>query len=672
MAALTFQKGDFQLTVFRVLRIDWSRQQSMLCSRSIRNRFSILQFYGRDSLGKQVNYRKLSLKRPKTMENNAATQTIVEGTARMEYDNRELVFYNKIQVLNRDLSIQVIKLYAEHLASETTARLQRKKERMAAAAATSSSATAAEIVNNGAELELEALPSGVRILDALAASGLRSIRYLKEIPAASHVTINDLSADAIALARSNCERNGVDMNRVELNHGDATMFMYNHRDKHNQFDVIDLDPYGSAAPFLDAAVQSVKSGGLLCITCTDMAVLSGNHAEVCYAKYNNSMPLKGKYVHEMTLRILLHAIDSTANKYRRYIVPWISVSVDFYIRVFVRVFESPAEVKKSSLKRANIFQCVSCPAYHLHTVGKVSAGGSYSAEILHAGHTCPECQSRMKLGGPIWSEPIHDQAIIEELLARMKEANDHPQELFPVATAKRLSGILTTMSEELKDIPLYYSLPDLASAVQSKVPTMQQFTSALANGGYKLSQFHHDSTAVKTDAPNAFIWDIMRKFVREFDVNNKALVGAQGAETITAVAADDAMEVEAAEEQADVNDQQAEETKEENGNTKKQRKDGKSGKPRRPKISAFAQAILSKPMTHNIDFTLRPRNIDRSIARFPPNPEENWGPKRRAGRAAAAASVTTADANEEEEVQAKVIDSEKEEQEHKRARHDKR
>lgn len=42
-----------------------------------------------------------------------------------------------------------------------------------------------------------------------------------------------------------------------------------------KYDVIDLDPYGSAAPFLDAAVQSVADGGLLCITCTDMAVLSG-------------------------------------------------------------------------------------------------------------------------------------------------------------------------------------------------------------------------------------------------------------------------------------------------------------------------------------------------------------------------------------------------------------
>jgi tRNA (guanine26-N2/guanine27-N2)-dimethyltransferase len=40
--------------------------------------------------------------------------------------------------------------------------------------------------------------------------------------------------------------------------------------------VIDLDPYGSAAPFVDGAVQAVKSGGLICVTCTDMAVRINN------------------------------------------------------------------------------------------------------------------------------------------------------------------------------------------------------------------------------------------------------------------------------------------------------------------------------------------------------------------------------------------------------------
>lgn len=49
---------------------------------------------------------------------------------------------------------------------------------------------------------------------------------------------------------------------------------------------VDLDPYGTPSPFLDAAVQSVADGGLLLCTATDMAVLCGNNAEVCYSKYS--------------------------------------------------------------------------------------------------------------------------------------------------------------------------------------------------------------------------------------------------------------------------------------------------------------------------------------------------------------------------------------------------
>ena len=37
--------------------------------------------------------------------------------------------------------------------------------------------------------------------------------------------------------------------------------MYNYREEKNRVDVVDLDPYGTAAPFIDAAVQCVKDEG---------------------------------------------------------------------------------------------------------------------------------------------------------------------------------------------------------------------------------------------------------------------------------------------------------------------------------------------------------------------------------------------------------------------------
>ena len=57
--------------------------------------------------------------------------------------------------------------------------------------------------------------------------------------------------------------------------------MYEHRFKLNKgntntkFHVIDLDPYGTAVPFIDAAVQAACGDTLLCVTSTDSRILCG-------------------------------------------------------------------------------------------------------------------------------------------------------------------------------------------------------------------------------------------------------------------------------------------------------------------------------------------------------------------------------------------------------------
>ena len=63
------------------------------------------------------------------------------------------------------------------------------------------------------------------------------------------------------------------------------------------------------------------------------------------------------------LRIILSCIDSHANHYKRYIVPLVSISADFYIRVFVQVFTSAAEVKRSASKRSLVYHCIGCGSF---------------------------------------------------------------------------------------------------------------------------------------------------------------------------------------------------------------------------------------------------------------------------------------------------------------------
>jgi N2,N2-dimethylguanosine tRNA methyltransferase len=43
----------------------------------------------------------------------------------------------------------------------------------------------------------------------------------------------------------------------------SSALMYSHSPERNRVDVVDLDPYGTAAPFIDAAVQCLIDGGCL-------------------------------------------------------------------------------------------------------------------------------------------------------------------------------------------------------------------------------------------------------------------------------------------------------------------------------------------------------------------------------------------------------------------------
>lgn len=47
------------------------------------------------------------------------------------------------------------------------------------------------------------------------------------------------------------------------------------------------------------------------------------------------------------LRLLLASASGIAARYGRYIVPVLSLSIDFYMRVFFRIYTSPLQVKQA-------------------------------------------------------------------------------------------------------------------------------------------------------------------------------------------------------------------------------------------------------------------------------------------------------------------------------------
>lgn len=54
------------------------------------------------------------------------------------------------------------------------------------------------------------LQNGITILEALSATGLRSIRYAREIPGVKEVIANDFNEDAVETIKKNVEHNMVE------------------------------------------------------------------------------------------------------------------------------------------------------------------------------------------------------------------------------------------------------------------------------------------------------------------------------------------------------------------------------------------------------------------------------------------------------------------------------
>uniref|UniRef100_A0A8C2JGR0 tRNA (guanine(26)-N(2))-dimethyltransferase n=1 Tax=Cyprinus carpio TaxID=7962 RepID=A0A8C2JGR0_CYPCA len=467
-------------------------------------------------------------------------ETVVrEGKAAILFPSANEVFYNPVQEFNRDLTCAVITEFAREQLAQRGVRILVPGERDRVQQYEEECGKKEYITASVGER----CEQGLRVLEGLAASGLRSVRFALEVPGLKSITANDYSAKAAALIARNAQHNNVS-HILQASQRDASMVMYEARGKKERYDVIDLDPYGSPSPFLDAAVQAVSEGGLLCITCTDMAVMAGNSGETCYSKYG-SMSIKSKYCHEMALRIILHSLDQRAAVYQRYIEPLLSVSVDFYIRVFVRVKTGQAVVKNS-------------------------ASMKYSAATgPPVGPNCEHCRQRHQLGGPIWAEPIHDITFVQKVLSAV---SGNPTRF---RTSKRIEGVLSMVTEELRDVPLYYVLDHLSSTVHCNTPPMLQFRSALLHAGYRVSLSHACKNAVKTNAPAGVLWDLIRCWEKSNPVKRERL-----SET------------------------------------------------------SPAHRILSAEPTLQACFEIRedanPQSRKRHLTRFQENPQANWGPKARA------------------------------------------
>ncbi|XP_053990667.1 tRNA (guanine(26)-N(2))-dimethyltransferase-like isoform X2 [Hylaeus volcanicus] len=398
-------------------------------------------------------------------------RNLYEGLAKLSTHevSKNSVFYNPAQVVNRDLSLLVLKTFANTLSEEISALPDNVKEKL-----------------------LKRECQKLLIVEPLAATGLRSIRYALELREhIKYIVAGDLDPAAVQCIEKSRIDHSIDSMLFTSVCSDANNLLHlskifgvkgslnvlqmmdiknsKYRSLTNQtenascliketFNVIDLDPYGSVASFIDAAVVAIEDSGLLCLTSTDMPILCGNNPE---CKYNAS---------------------------------------------------------KSSL----VYQCASCPAFTINSMGTFAQAKNNIKfkvpQLQGVTSVCDQCDgTKIYVGGPFYSGPLYNKDFIQRCI---KNIND-PTILPTLTMRPKILGILTAISEEIEQPPLHYDLPYLMSSIKTELMKLSDFKSTIRHLGYNVSHFHRCPQSIKTNAPNTVIFDIIRQWALDYPPKKK-------------------------------------------------------------------------------------------------------------------------------------------------------
>lgn len=367
-------------------------------------------------------------------------ETIKEGKVtikikKVDKVSREMeVFYNPVMKLNRDISILLLN----------------------------------SIRNKGMHV---ALP--------LAGSGIRGIRFLKELSKGKikSISFNDYDEKATKAIKDNLRLNNVKkfsiikniateknkrrlkLEKIRIYNDDASLFLLNSKG----FDYIDVDPFGSSNVFLDAAVKRISREGILAVTNTDTAALTGTYPKVCYRKYWSKAKLD-YLMHETGLRILTRKVQLIGMQYEKALIPMFSYFKDHYFRIFFRCNKGKKECDKIS-KEHGMFNDA----------------------------------------GPMWLGKLWDKKLVNKIFSQLNNAMKNKKPL----NKKDIKSIKIKINENYNELFKFLKVIKEESKINSvgfidthkmkKISKKEDLIKGLKKKGHKASSTHFLGTGIRTD-----------------------------------------------------------------------------------------------------------------------------------------------------------------------------
>lgn len=320
-----------------------------------------------------------------------------------------------------------------------------------------------------------------RYLDALAATGARLVRIAVEARRPPGLAFEGVACDrdprVVALLRKNIAGNRAadrvaglldDMHKVAAG---------------GHWDHVDVDPFGSPAPFLDSALRHLNRGATIALTATDTAALTGAAPAACRRRYD-AKPWHAAGMHEVALRILVGAAVRTAARHEIALRPVLAHATDHYVRVYLQA-EKGAGRADAVLDRL---------AWYVEDPDGTRRYRPYD-----------ECAPPevVRFAGPLWGGSLQDAALVAALQARVPQ---HQQ-----MDSAPLDRFLDRAAQETGPVLAVYEIADVARAIGSGPPRLEDFLARLREAGHHANRLHSTPTGFGTDATWKEVLDTVRR-----------------------------------------------------------------------------------------------------------------------------------------------------------------
>jgi tRNA (guanine26-N2/guanine27-N2)-dimethyltransferase len=333
----------------------------------------------------------------------------------------------------------------------------------------------------------------LRVLDAMAGCGIRSLRYGLEA-GASQLWTNDADPDRLPWLRQNLAQLPASV-AWQCSSRTAQGLLASFLERRQRFELVDLDAFGCPSALVPLALEAVAHGGVLYLNSSDGRSPTG-HDRAAAVRRLGAAARSHPAPWELALRLQLGVLARAAWAQGRGLTPVLSVSDGRTFRTAVRLERRPQAREEAQL--GLLAHCHRC-------------GAQQAQSLLHLGRW-RECRcgptTPLAVSGPLWIGPLQHQDTLERLRQLAADAGGGRIEPASLRLLDRLaldSGLPIRC----------WSMAELARQLGQGPPAREALLRRLRQEGFQAQASAVMPAQLRCDAPWARILELAGDLVRE-------------------------------------------------------------------------------------------------------------------------------------------------------------